>query len=68
MSDVRTEVVRLPDGEYRVRTIGDDGPPLARPRPGALGIKWKAGERRTYDRAIQAGLKAMYERQQAQAS
>ena len=68
MSNVRSEIVRTPRGQYKVKIIGDDGPPIARVRAGASGLKSTAEERRKNKLAIQAALKAMYERQQAEAS
>ena len=66
MSDVRVEVVRTPRGKYKLRVTGDDGPPIARVRPGASGIKRTAEQRKADDLTIQAGLKWLYERQQAE--
>lgn len=66
MSDVRVEIVRMPRGIYKVKVIGDDGPPI-RVRRGASGIKQSAEQRKANDRAIQAALKKAYEKQQAEA-
>lgn len=66
MSEVRSEIVKLPNGKYKIRIIGDDGPPI-RVQRGASGIKQTATQRRENRRAIQAVLKAEYERQQAAA-
>ena len=48
--------------------VGFDGPPLARVRRGATGVKQTAEQRKANDQIIQAALKKAYERQQAQAS
>ena len=67
MSDVRVEIIKLPRGKYGLQVVGDDGPPVLAPRS-ANSLKRTAAERREGRRAIQAALKAEYERQQAQAS
>lgn len=67
MSDVRVEVVRTPRGQYKLKVIGDDGPPIRVAR-NASGIKMTAAERAADRQAIQFALKAMYDRQQAAAA
>ena len=68
MSDVKIEVVRTRGGKYKMRVTGDDGPPIARVRRGAMGIKTTPAQREADARAVQAGLKFLYERQQAEAA
>lgn len=67
MSEGRIEVFRTPRGEYRIRMVGYDGPPI-RVAKNASGIKRTAAERAADKRAVQAGLKMLYEQQQAKAS
>lgn len=67
MSDVRVEIVRTPRGKYKWRVVGGDGPPIRPARRGASGIKRSNAEWKADQLAMQAAMKVLYERQQAEA-
>ena len=67
MSDRRIEIIRTPQGEYKVQMVGYDGPPI-RVAHNASGIKRTAAQRKADRQAMQAALKTVYERQRSGSS
>ena len=67
MSDRRIEIIRTPQGEYKVQMVGYDGPPI-RVAKNPMGIKRTAAERKAGRQLMQRVLKTLYEQQQTAAS